>query len=83
METRRWRKSYNMLITDESGKLVRKESFGSPSGTVKNLLPGNYKISLATTDNFGRTGPVGNEKPLVVPDLSDAVAPKVKKINIH
>jgi len=76
-------KSYWVQIKDGDGKIIKKEKANGPSLVVKGLLPGQYEISLASIDDYGRVGEWGADHPLSVPDLSDMRAPQFKKFQVQ
>jgi hypothetical protein len=73
---------YLIQVKDGGGKVAKQERFNSATGSVKNLLPGQYKVSLSSVDEHGRVGPTGEERILTVPEVSDLRAPQFKKFKI-
>ncbi len=75
-------RGYFVEIKNEAGKVLKKERFNGTVGTFKGLLPGNYTVTLASIDEFGRTGEMGEAKPLNVPNQSDLKPPSFKRLNV-
>lgn len=75
-------KAYYVNLKNTAGKISKQEKLTATSGTLKGLLPGNYKISLSSIDEYGRPGPAGKEKLLNVPNTSDSKAPKLRKLKV-
>lgn len=75
-------KQYVMTVKDPKGSLVKEVKVNETTGVVRNLMPGDYKVQLQTIDQYGRTGPVGETKNVVVPQTSDVAAPKVRALKI-
>jgi flagellar hook assembly protein FlgD len=77
-------KGYVLVIKDPSGKTMKTEKFGATSNaTLNRLLPGQYKVSLSSVDEYNRVGSAGEEKTLIVPNVSDARPPAFKKFKIQ
>jgi hypothetical protein len=70
------------VVLDEAGKVVKVEKFDGSQATLKGLLPGTYKVALASVDMNGRQGPLSPARELKVPDTSDVKAPGFKKLKI-
>ncbi|MDZ4677494.1 MAG: FecR domain-containing protein [Oligoflexia bacterium] len=76
-------KAYQVQVKSSDGQVAKSEKFNSTSGQVKGILPGEYKVSVSSVDEYGRPGPQGEEKVLSVPDVSDLKAPGFKKFKIQ
>jgi hypothetical protein len=75
--------SYVVEIKDEDGEIIKEYEAKSTQSTLRRLLPGEYSLSVKSVDQYGRRGPAGEEKDLVVPNESDVKAPKIKTINVR
>ncbi len=76
-------RAYLVQLKDESGKVRKEEKFTSDSVVMKNLLPGQYKLTVSSVDEHGRSGPSSEERALKVPEVSDLKPPQFKKFKIH
>jgi hypothetical protein len=73
---------YAIQVRDTQGKTVKTVGSKNSSSTLRGLLPGDYKISVASVDSFERTGPFGEEKTVHVPDISDLRGPAFKRFEV-
>jgi len=76
-------RAYLVQLKTASGAVAREEKVKGSSAVLKNLMPGEYSLNISSVDEFGRSGPMGESKPLAVPDLSDVRAPKFKGIKVQ
>jgi hypothetical protein len=76
-------KVYNILVRDQSGKIIHENSSESTNYQLMNLMPGAYELQIGGTDNFGRKGELSAKRKLLVPDKSEVKAPKLKKIKVN
>jgi hypothetical protein len=74
--------AYSIQIKDTQGNVVKTIETKTPSSTLKGLLPGDYKISLASVDSYMRAGPFGEERRVHVPDISDLKGPGYKRFEV-
>ena len=74
--------TYEIQIKDAAGKTIKSIETKLPSNTLKGLLPGDYKISLASVDSYQRKGPFGEERSVHVPDVSDLKGPGYKRFEV-
>ncbi len=75
-------KAYVIQVKDSHNNNFTTEKRSETSGGVKGLLPGQYKVRLATIDSFNRMGAFGEEKAIIVPELSDVKSPTFKRFEI-
>ncbi len=75
-------KEYWLTITKD-GKELKRSKYGSNSTSIKNLLPGEYDLSLSAVDSHGRISEASAPRKLIVPDKSNVRAPTLKKIKVH
>jgi hypothetical protein len=73
---------YILLIKSTDGHLNKELSYKEKSAAFKNLMPGDYEISLRSVDEHGRIGPLGETRKLNVPSQSNVGAPKLKGIKV-
>lgn len=73
-------KKYVLLIKSANGANEKEFNFDSVQGSVKGLMPGEYKMSLRSVDSNGRIGPEGEARTLKVPSQSNLRAPKLKGV---
>lgn len=74
---------YIIELSDSSGAVVKEEKVSSTKASMRKLMPGEYKVKIKAVDKAGRRGLASTERPLLVPDLSDAKAPKLMKIKVE
>jgi hypothetical protein len=74
--------AYVIQVKDSKNNNFSTEKRNSTSGGVKGLLPGEYKVRLATIDSYNRMGAFGEEKVITVPSLSDVKSPTFKRFEI-
>jgi hypothetical protein len=73
---------YVVQIQSKDGKDSKDYNFTAKEGSLKGLMPGEYKISLRSVDQNGRMGPPGDERVLKVPAQSNLRAPKLKGMKV-
>ncbi|MCB0413021.1 MAG: FecR domain-containing protein [Bdellovibrionales bacterium] len=73
---------YTVQLKDKNGQVIHEYNFESTSGTVKNLNPGKYDISVASVDQFDRKGLSSENREVTVPNSSNIQAPKLKGIKV-
>lgn len=71
---------YSLELVNPSGKVIRTWSQKNNFVQLKNLLPGEYKLTLTTLDQFKRISPNKSVKIIRVADNSAIDAPKLKKM---
>lgn len=76
-------KDYQILVRDNSGKIISEYSSDSPTYKLTNLMPGSYSVQVGATDTYGRRGELSMKRSLIVPDKSEVKAPKLKKIKVN
>jgi hypothetical protein len=76
-------KNYQILVRDDTGKIVFENSSESSKFKLNNLMPGSYALQIGATDNFGRRGQLSIKRKLLVPDKSEVKAPKLRKIKVN
>ena len=76
-------KEYELVVANKEGKELAKKRYQGNSTSLKNLLPGEYFIKLVAVDQFGRPGKEAEQRTLVVPDRSNIIPPKLKKIKVN
>lgn len=76
-------KEYMLTISNASGKPLKTLKYSTNQTSLKNLMPGEYQITLSTIDEHGRTSETGMLRKLIVPDKSNLKAPTLKKIKVN
>jgi hypothetical protein len=76
-------KEYTLTITNAHGKTLKTLKYTNTQTALKNLMPGEYNISLSSIDQYGRSSETGSARKLIVPDKSDLKAPTLKKIKVN
>lgn len=71
---------YNLELINPSGRVIRVWSQKNNFVQLKNLIPGEYKLTLTTLDQFKRISPNKSVKVIRVADSSAIEAPKLKKM---
>lgn len=71
---------YNLELVNPSGVVVKTWSQKNNFVQLKNLVPGEYKLTLTTLDQFKRISPNKSVKIIKVADSSAITAPKLKKM---
>lgn len=73
---------YIVRLEDQKTKNASKLEVKDTKIKLKDLLPGEYKISLGSMNQNGEVGSFGPQKTIEVPKQSNIAAPVVKKIQI-
>jgi hypothetical protein len=73
---------YVVEVKKEDGTTVKEMLSDRTEGGFTSLMPGQYKVTVKSVDQNGRRGPASESRPLLVPDRSDARAPKIKAIKV-
>ncbi|HEX4923892.1 MAG TPA: hypothetical protein VFV50_07390 [Bdellovibrionales bacterium] len=73
---------YVVEIKKQDGTMLKEVTSEQTKELLKSLMPGQYKVVLKSVDQTGRRGPASEERPLLVPDRSDARAPKIRAIKV-
>jgi hypothetical protein len=73
---------YVLVIKTPDGKNPKEYNFSALEGSLKGLMPGQYKVSLRSIDQHGRVGQEGEERVLKVPSQSNVRAPKLKGMKV-
>lgn len=73
---------YRLLLKHEDGRTAKEYSFKSQEGSLRGLMPGQYKVSLQSVDQYGRVSPESPERALIVPNQSNVQAPKLKGVQV-
>lgn len=76
-------KEYLLTVTNKDGKELAKRKYTTNSLNLKSLMPGEYRISIISVDQFGRNGQEGSPRTLLVPNKSNLKAPTLKKIKVN
>lgn len=74
---------YEMKVVDKDGKELLNRKFKNNKMTLLNLMPGEYKVSLVSIDQFGRPSANPSQRSLRVPDKSNLRAPALKKVKVN
>ncbi|WP_413558040.1 hypothetical protein [Bdellovibrio sp. HCB209] len=73
---------YELVITKD-GKELKRTKYKNTSTAIRNLLPGEYDVTISAQDSFGRASEQAPVRKLVVPDKSNLKAPTLKKIKVN
>jgi len=76
-------KEYMLTISNKDGKELKTLKYTANTTALKNLMPGEYQLTLTAVDQHGRTTEAGAARKLVVPDKSNLKAPTLKKIKVN
>jgi hypothetical protein len=76
-------KEYNLKISNKDGKELKTLKYTTTQTALKNLMPGEYQLTLTAVDQHGRTSEAGVTRKLIVPDKSNLKAPTLKKIKVN
>jgi hypothetical protein len=74
--------NYTLRLINAAGSLLKTEKVSTNFYALSGLMPGEYKVQLATVDQYDRQGSFGPEKEIRVPNISDVRGPKLRKIEI-
>jgi hypothetical protein len=73
---------YTVYIKSPDGKVAKEVSFNDVQASLRDLMPGEYKLSIGSVDQHGRVGPEGEPRALKVPKESNVKAPKLKGLKV-
>ncbi|MEQ1877110.1 MAG: hypothetical protein ABL958_10720 [Bdellovibrionia bacterium] len=73
---------YVVEVRKPDGTVAKEVVSDNLGETIKSMMPGQYKVILKSVDQTGRRGIASEGRPLLVPDRSDARAPKIKAIKV-
>lgn len=76
-------KEYMLTVLNKDGKQLARKKYDGNSANLKNLMPGEYTVTVEAVDDHGRASPQGPKRTLVVPDNSGLKAPTLKKIKVN
>ncbi len=76
-------KEYILTISNKEGKELKSLRYASNQTALKNLMPGEYQLTLTAIDQYGRSSDGRTTRSLVVPDKSNLKAPTLKKIKVN
>ncbi|HEY8270113.1 MAG TPA: hypothetical protein VIG33_04445, partial [Pseudobdellovibrionaceae bacterium] len=76
-------KEYMLTISNKEGKELKSLKYTNNQTALKNLMPGEYQLTLIAVDQHGRNSEVGITRKLIVPDKSNLKAPALKKIKVN
>lgn len=76
-------KEYLLIISNKDGKQLKTLKYTTTETALKNLMPGEYQLTLTAVDQHGRPSDVGETRLLIVPDKSNLKAPTLKKIKVN
>lgn len=78
-------KEYDLVWSDSSGKEIAREHFSKNQtrSVKKSLMPGSYGVQLYIKDEFNREGLTNEMRKFDVPQESQIVAPKLKKVKVN
>lgn len=76
-------KEYMLTISNKDGKELKTLKYTGNSTNLKNLMPGEYQLTLTAIDQHGRTSEGATPRKLIVPDKSNLKAPTLKKIKVN
>jgi hypothetical protein len=76
-------KEYKLTISTAQGKPLKTLKYTGTQTALKNLMPGEYQLSLSAVDEHGRSSESSPLRKLTVPDKSNLKAPTLKKIKVN
>lgn len=76
-------KEYVLTISNPQGKPLKTLKYSTTQTALKNLMPGEYQVSLSAIDEHGRNSESSQVRKLLVPDKSNLKAPTLKKIKVN
>jgi hypothetical protein len=76
-------KEYLLTVSNKDGKELKSLKYTTNQTALKNLMPGEYQLTLTAVDQHGRNSDGGTTRKLVVPDKSNLKAPILKKIKVN
>lgn len=76
-------KEYQLVIRDKQGKELKTLKYTATKTALKNLMPGEYQLTLTAVDQHGRSSEGQTSRKLMVPDKSNLKAPTLKKIKVN
>jgi hypothetical protein len=71
------------LVIKKDGKELKRSKYKTTTTAIRNLLPGEYDVTISAHDSYGRQGEQGPVRKLIVPDKSNLKAPTLKKIKVN
>ncbi|UYL09698.1 hypothetical protein B9G69_003805 [Bdellovibrio sp. SKB1291214] len=71
------------LVIKKEGKELKRSKYKTTTTAIRNLLPGEYDVTISARDTYGRPGETGPVRKLIVPDKSNLKAPTLKKIKVN
>lgn len=74
---------YVVVLKNNTGKALKEEKLSGTRMGLSRLLPGEYVVQVRALDQGGRKGAESEARALLVPDMSDVRAPKVKTIKVE
>ena len=76
-------KEYMLTISNNDGKELKTLKYKANSTALRNLMPGEYQLTLTAIDQHGRNSEGSTMRKLIVPDKSNLKAPTLKKIKVN
>jgi len=76
-------KEYLLTISNNEGKELKTLKYTANKTALKNLMPGEYQLTLTAIDEHGRSSEGATTRKLIVPDKSNLKAPTLKKIKVN